>query len=437
MIKMKQQGVTVTLFSSLQWLFFIFANTVVVPISVGAAFQLPTETIEMTIRCSFIFTGISCILQAWVGHRYPLLDSHSGLMWGLMINMGISASALGLDFATVGGGIATGILLAGAVTVLLAAFNLIYIIQKVIKPMVISVYIFLLTFQLIFIFFKGMFKITESGTIDLPVSLFSILIVIFVGFLKIKGGKILGNFSILIGIIVGWSLYRIIFPSDLPTASSSGMAFTFFPLGTPNLNIGIIFVSFFAVLLNLTNSFASIQAVADVYKEKVEHSQYRRSIFVTGIFAFITSIFGLVPFTPFTSTIGFLQSTNLFKRKPFIISGFLFTLLGVIPPLGRFLGTMPLTIGNAVLFVAYLQLFGTALNSLKGTLFNSETILRLAGPVLVGVSIMNIPPALFGSIPVLLQPFITNGLIMGVIISIFLEKFINWNKLMNKLEVGQ
>jgi xanthine/uracil permease len=115
----------------------------------------------------------------------------------------------------------------------------------------------------------------------------------------------------------------------------------------------------------------------------------------------------------------------------------LFTLLGVIPPLGRFLGTIPLTIGNAVLFVAYLQLFGTALNSLKGTLFNSETILRLAGPVLVGVSIMNIPPALFGSIPVLLQPFITNGLIMGVIISILLEKFINWNKLMNKLEVGQ
>ncbi|MDQ7864609.1 purine/pyrimidine permease [Peribacillus frigoritolerans] len=150
-----------------------------------------------------------------------------------------------IGFCNRRGGIATGILLAGAVTILLAAFNLIYIIQKVIKPMVISVYIFLLTFQLIFIFFKGMFKITESGTIDLPVSLFSILIVIFVGFLRIKGGKILGNFSILIGIIVGWSLYRIIFPSDLPTASSSGMAFTFFPLGTPNLNIGIIFCFLF------------------------------------------------------------------------------------------------------------------------------------------------------------------------------------------------
>lgn len=432
---MIKQGAIVTVLSPLQWLFFMFVNTVVVPISVGAAFQLPTETIEMTIRCSFIFTGISSILQSWIGHRYPLLDSHSGLMWGLILNMGTSASALGMDFVTVGGGIATGFLLAGVVTVLLAAFNLISIIQKIIKPMVISVYIFLLTFQLIFIFFKGMFKITESGTIDLPVSLFSFGIVIFVSLLRIKGGRVLGNFSILIGIIVGWLLYRIIFPSNLPMKSSSSMEFTFFPLGTPNMELGIILVSFFAVLLTLTNSFASIQATAEVYKQKVEQNQYRRSIFVTGIFVFITAIFGLVPFTPFTSTIGFLQSTKLYNRKPFIISGFLFILLGVIPPLGGFLGTMPLTIGNAVLFVAYLQLFGTALDSLKGTFFNSETIFRLAGPVLIGVSIMNIPPALFGSIPVLLQPFITNGLIMGVIISIFLEKIINWNKLTTKLTI--
>ncbi|OIK11219.1 uracil/xanthine transporter [Bacillus sp. MUM 116] len=430
---MIKQGAVVAFLSPAQWLFFMFANTVVVPISVGAAFQLPAETIEMTIRCSFIFTGIASILQAWVGHRYPLLDSHSGLMWGLMLNMGISASALGMDYATVGGGITTGFLLAGAVTVLIAVFNFISIIQKIINPMVISVYIFLLTFQLIFIFFKGMFKITENGTIDLPVSFVSIGVVIFVALLKIKGGRVFGNFSILIGIVVGWLVYRLIFPSALSVEGSSSMAFTIFPLGAPNLEPGIVFVSFFASLLTLTNSFASIQAAADVYKEKVERKQYKSSIFLTGIFGVITAIFGLVPFTPFTSTIGFLQSTKLYRRKPFMISGFVFILLGIIPPLAEFLGTMPLTIGNAVLFVAYLQLFGTALNSLKGTFFNSETIFRLAGPVLIGVSLMNIPPALFGSFPVLLQPLITNGLIMGVIISIILEKMVDWNKVTTKL----
>ncbi|WP_255452139.1 uracil/xanthine transporter [Sporosarcina sp. ANT_H38] len=432
-----KQGATVTMLSSFQWLFFIFANTLVVPISVGAAFQLPTEIIEMTIRYSFIFTGLACILQAWIGHRFPLMEGHSGLMWGLLLNMGISASALGMDFATVGGGIATGILLAGAVTVLIATFNLISIVQKIVTPMVISVYIFLLTFHLIFIFFKGMFKISENGTIDLPVSLFSICVVIFVSLLKIKGGKRTGNFSILIGIIVGWALYRIIFPSELPISSSGDIAFTIFPFGAPNLEWGIIFVAFVTGLLNLTNTFATIKATADLYKEEVKINQYRRSIFVTGSFALISGIFGLVPFTPFTSSIGFLESTNLLNRAPFIISGFMFMLLGFTPSFVGFLGTMPLTVGNAVLFVAYLQLFGTSLNSLKGTFFNSITIFRLAGPVLIGVSIMNIPPALFGSVPIILQPLVTNGLIMGVFLSIFMEKCINWNKLTIKLEVGK
>ncbi|QFG01166.1 uracil/xanthine transporter [Psychrobacillus glaciei] len=434
---MIKQEATVTTLASFQWLFFIFANTLVVPISVGAAFQLPTEIIEMIIRYSFIFTGLACILQAWVGHRFPLMEGHSGLMWGLLLNMGISASALGLDFATVGGGIATGIILAGAVTVLVALFNLISIVQKIVTPMVISVYIFLLTFHLIFIFFKGMLKICENGTIDLSVSLFSIGVVIFVSLLKIKGGKGMGNFSILIGIIVGWVLYRIIFPTDLPISSSGSISFTIFPFGAPNLEYGIIFVTFVAGILNLTNSFASIKATAELYKEEVKDNQYRRSIFVTGSFGLISAIFGLVPFTPFTSTIGFLESTNLLKRAPFIISGFMFMSLGFIPSFVGFLGTMPLTVGNAVLFVAYLQLFGTSLNSLKGTLFNSITIFRIAGPVLIGVSIMNIPPALFGSVPVLLQPLITNGLIVGVFISIFMEKLINWDKFEVNLDMGK
>lgn len=433
----KKKEAAVTLLSSVQWLFFIFANTVVVPITVGAAFQLSAEAIEATIRCSFLFTGIACILQGWIGHRYPILESHSGLMWGLILNMGLSASALGMDIHAVGGGIATGILLAGATIILLAVFNLLPLVQKIITPMVMSVYLFLLTFQLIFIFFKGMFITTEQGTVDIPVALFSIGVVVFVSVLKIKGKKGLGNFSILIGMVVGWAFYRMLFPSDLPTPSNTDVTFRMFPFGFPNLEYGIIAVSFFAGLLNLTNTFVSIQAAADIYKEQADNRQYRRSTLVTGIFALISAIFGLVPYTPFTSSIGFLQSTQLLNRKPFIISGIMFAFLGVIPPLSAFLGTMPLTVGNAVLLVAYLQLFGTALHTIKGTIFTSETIFRIAAPVLIGVSIMNVQPAFFGSLPVLLQPVISNGLIMGVFLSILMEKLVDWDKLLAKIEVKQ
>ncbi|MBM7705007.1 uracil/xanthine transporter [Metabacillus iocasae] len=425
---MKHAESSKTLFSSIQWLFFIFANTVVVPLSVGTAFDVQADVMKMMLSYSFVFTGMACILQGWMGHRYPLMEGHSGLLWGVMLNLGVSASALGMSYTEIGGGVATGILLSGVVVLLLAAFNLISIVQKIFPQMVMTVYLFLLTFQLIFVFFEGMLGITEQGTIDVPVSLLSITIVILVSVLKVKGSTVLSNFSILIGIVVGWILYVFFFPDTSTETISRGMTFSFFPLGAPNLEIGIVVVAFFAGLMNLSNTVASIQTAATLYKEESNQGQYRRSFLITGLFSFVAAAGGLVPYTPFTSSIGFLQSTRILEKKPFFIGGGLLTLAGFIPPVAAFLVTMPITIGNAVLFVAYLQLFGTAYNSLKGTLFNSNTIFRLAMPVLIGVSLMNISPAVFSELPILFQPFLSNGLIMGVFLSIVMEKVVDWEQ---------
>lgn len=139
--------------------------------------------------------------------------------------------------------------------------------------------------------------------------------------------------------------------------------------------------------------------------DDADHKQYRNSLFMTGGFTIFAPVLGLVPYTPFTSSIGFLQSTQIYERRPFLFGGMLLTMIGLIPPFISFLASMPITVGNAVLFVAYLQLFGTAFNSVKGQQFTSDTIFRLAVPVLIGVSLMNILPNAFAGVPTLLQPF--------------------------------
>ncbi|MFT4414328.1 uracil/xanthine transporter [Fredinandcohnia humi] len=421
---------TVTIFSSIQWLFFIFANTVVVPISIANVFELGPGTTELMMKSSLIFTGLACMFQGWLGHRFPLMEGHSGLLWGLILNLGLSASSIGMSLTSIGGGIASGIILACVITLILASFNGVSLLQAIFTPMVMSAYLFLLTFQLIFIFFEGMFPLTEEGTINVPVSIFSVGLVILVAVLKLKGNKSISNFSILIGLVVGWILYNLIFPnSTTDTAHSFDVTFQLFPLGQPNLEYGIIAVTCFAVLMNLSNTMVSIQAGEKLLNQGRTKKEIRNSIFITTIFTIIGSGFGLVPYTPFTSTIGFLQSTKIYKRTPFLIGGGLLALMGIIPVFGSFLVTMPVSVGNAVLLVAYLQLFGTAFSSLNGKTFNSNTIFRLAAPVLIGVCLMNISPTVFTSLPVLIQPFITNGLIMGVIISIVLENIVNWKKL--------
>ncbi|MEH6868780.1 purine/pyrimidine permease, partial [Priestia megaterium] len=145
---MSKLSSSTTILASIQWFFFIFANTVVVPISIGDAFQLSSDQIIMTIRSSFFLTGIACILQAWIGHRYPLLEGHSGMWWGLILSLCTSASSVGMTYVELGGSLALGIFLAGIITIIIGAFNLVPLLQKIFTPMVMSIYLFLLTIQL-------------------------------------------------------------------------------------------------------------------------------------------------------------------------------------------------------------------------------------------------------------------------------------------------
>ncbi|MGR3766262.1 uracil/xanthine transporter [Rossellomorea sp. NS-SX7] len=426
---MKQLSAAETAFSSVQWLFFIFANTVVVPISVGMAFELPSHDIAVILRSSLIFTGVACMLQGLIGHKYPLMEGHSGVMWGVVLNLSAAAPALGMSLPSVGGGIATGMLLAGAVVLVLGALGLLSLIQRVFTPMVMSVYLFLLTFQLILIFFKGMLTFSDDGKLVLPVSLFSISVAILVSLLKIKGSPLLSNFSILIGMTAGWIGYLLLFQSEAAGSAASGFSFfILFPFGSPNLNAGIVFITFLASLMNLSNTLASVQAAAQLYGEEPAEKRVNRSYLLSGMYSIVGALSGLVSYAPFASSIGFLESTRILHLRPFLIGGALMSLLGIVPFLGGILATLPITVGNAVLFTAYLQLFGTSLKSLQGTVFNSVTIYRLAAPVLVGISIMNMDPASFTSLPVFVQPIVTNGFIMGVLVSILLEKMVNWEK---------
>jgi xanthine/uracil permease len=243
------------------------------------------------------------------------MEDHSVLLWGVILNLGITGSSMGMSLSTIGGGITTGILLACLVTILLAACNGISLLQSVFSPMVMTVYLFLLTFQLVFIFFKGMFPLTDQGMIDIPVSLFSIGIVILVSVLKLKGTKHISNFSILIGLLVGWILYDILFLDTTErVVPSTDFSLSFFPL--------------------------------------VKQRNFEKA--VSKLHFYYKYFYG-----------------NWYRIRP------------------------------STLYTIYL--------------FNR-----------IFAKHKDFSPAVFSGIPLLVQPFITNGLMMGVLISIFLEKMVNW-----------
>ncbi|MGF6950632.1 xanthine/uracil permease [Neobacillus sp. B4I6] len=426
---MKRMHSTTMFLAGLQWLFFMFANTVVIPLTIGDAFDLSSVEVASALQRSFIYTGTACILQAVFGHKYPLMEGQSGLWWGAILSLCASASSAGISLTEIGGGLALGIIISGALVIILGALGMGQVLERLFTPVVMSTVLFLLASQLIVIFTKGMLGLGTATQIDIPTAGLSVLLIILVVWINLKGPGVIRNFSILIGIVTGWGVYALFFPSPPTNPSTSTELFQLFPWGKPSFSFGLILMAVITGLVNTTNTMASIKGIEPIIKTKTTNNQYRRSFVLTGINSIVSGLFGLVPYAPYISSLGFLQSTLIFDRAPIVIGGALFILLGSVPALSQLFSTLPISVGDAVLFVAYLQLFSGALTNLNGIRFNQRTIYRIAAPVLLGIAIMNIPAEMFGSIPMLVRPLLSSGLLVGILLAIVLENTIDWSKL--------
>lgn len=421
----------------IQWLMYIFVNTVVVPITIGAAFDLTQAEIVSTMQLSFILGGISCLLQVFIGHRRPIMDGPSGLWWGVIIALSTMAAAQGIPMAEVGGSIAVGVIISGVLTILVGVTGFGYYLEKLFKPSVMGVFMLLFGVSLCINFFKGMLGIPYGGqvgdiTIKVGPSILAIAVALLVLILTIRGSNKVAQYSMLIGIIVGWPLFALLFDSESQLGGSgvpTTLEFFWFPLGAPAWNIGIIITVVVTGILNLSKQYGSIKGSDILYKEEPSTGKdYRNSFSITGVMTIFSGFLGLVPYSPFVSSIGFIQQTRILSRMPFIFGSVMFLVMGLIPQVGYFFTLLPLSIGSAVLFVSYVALFGSTWDWFKQTTFNNTNVYRAAMPAFIGLVLMAIPGESFASLPSYLQPLLSSGLLMGTLLSLLFENIMDWDK---------
>ncbi|HHW37985.1 MAG TPA: uracil/xanthine transporter [Bacillales bacterium] len=429
-IRLKNLNTSITLLAGFQWLFFMFANTVVIPISIGSAFQLEQIEIVSALQRSFIFTGIACILQVMFGHRLSLMEGQSGLWWGVILCLAASANALHLDLQTIGGSIAVGAIISGVLVAVLGFLGIGDLLKKWFTPSVMFVFLLLLANQLIFIFLKGMLGLNSGDYIDVKVACFSFVIAAITIILNVKGKGIVSNLSLLIGMIIGWIGAIFLLPNGEEAILIQTSPFlNWFPWGEPTIQWGIVLTIVITGLLNTTNTIATLKGAEDIYEKETTAKQYKSSLLLSGTFTSLSGALGLVPYAPYASSLGFLQSTGIKERTPFFIGSVLFIILGAIPSLSAFFSTIPNSVGNTILFVAYLQLFRSALRNIEKLEFSPKTIYKIALPALLGMTIMNLPPEAFVTVPELVRPLFSNGLLVGIILALLMEGIYNVSKI--------
>ncbi|WP_052350689.1 purine/pyrimidine permease [Paenibacillus gorillae] len=412
-----------TLLDSLQWAFFLLTGGLVAPIVVAAAFQLSdAETISLLQRTLAVI-GVSSLLQVTLGHKLPILEGPAGVWWGVFILLAANLTP-GASGAELLRQMEMGLLLGGVIILLLSAFQVIRYLKKLFTPVVTGTYLLLLIFQFSSPIVKGILGVGYKdpyihASIAAP-AIATLLLTFLCGRSKTAW---LRNYSALIGIAAGYGLFLLLghIPALPKLPDTAILIPQLFAWGAPLFDSGITLTTLVITLPLLINMIAAI-----VVMEKTiglePADRYRRSGIVMGINQVLSGAFSAVGCVSNSHTAGFVASTRMTKRLPFIIGCLLLIVAGFFPFLTAALASVPVPVAFAVIFYSFAHLLSAGLKELGAILQNEKKLTIVAFSLFAGVGSMFIPAASLAVLPDVLKPILNNGLVVGVLASILLEQ---------------
>ncbi|WP_165867387.1 purine/pyrimidine permease [Paenibacillus pinisoli] len=416
-----------TLLDSLQWTFFLLTGGLVAPIVVAAAFQLSDADTISLLQRTLVVIGISSLLQVTLGHKLPILEGPAGVWWGVFILLAANL-APGSSGTELLRQMEMGLLVGGTIILLLSAFHLIRYLKQLFTPVVTGTYLLLLIFQFSSPIVKGILGVGYKDAYIHASIAAPAIATLLLTFLCGRGKTAwLRNYSALIGIAAGYGLFLLFghIPS-LPKLPDTAVLFPrLFAWGTPLFDPGIALTTLVITLPLLINMIAAI-----VVMEKTigiaPADRYRRSGIVMGVNQLLSGSFSAVGCVSNSHSAGFVASTRMTKRLPFIIGCLLLIVSGFFPYLTAVLASVPVPVAFAVIFTSFAHLLSAGLKELGSVLHDEKKLTITAISLFAGVGSMFIPAASLAGLPDVLKPILNNGLVVGVLVSIVLEQTWQW-----------
>lgn len=423
-IKIRGGGVLVGI-QGLQWAVFMLTNVAAVPVVVGAAFHMsPAEISTFMLRMLFL-TGAGTFIQIFFGHRLPIVEGGAGMWWALFIILA-SMTARGnqhlllqqLEF---------GLIVSGIILMILSFLPVIGKIRTLFTPIVTGVYLILLVCQMSGSFFKSMLGITATGRIDGGIALICFAEVLLILLVSLRTTGVWQSLGPLLGIIFGWLLFHISGLDKPAEAYKPAHPFAvpeIFSWGAPHFDFGIVLTSAITGIVLLSNVIASILVVGKVLEKEIRPVEYQKGILGNGLNLALSGFFSVVGVVPLSVSAGFIGMTGIKAKRPLIIGAVFIILTGFFPYIGEFLATMPLEVAYASLFIPFSQLLGFGIRDLMGVEPTSRNLLVIGLSLMVGVGMMFMPTAAFERVVPWLRNIIANGLLVGLILCLFLDRIV-------------
>jgi len=419
------------LFSSLQWALFILMGSIVVPITIASSYQLDPELTVAFIQRTLFVLGLAGILQTLLGHLLPIQEGPAGLWWGVFsLYAGIGPILFGSHNETLRT-FQYAFLLSGVMFIMLSLFGWIEKIARLISPTVVGVYLILLVAQLSGSFLQGMTGLNEQTIIHTKMLCLSIIMVLLsYGFMKLPH---IGHYAVLFTIVFGWILFHL-FDIAKPIIQVDHILKLpeIFAFGAPRIEPNMVIMVIFITFLLLTNMLASIKVVQQVFAQEnvsFQPNRLKQSGIISGINQMLGGFFSAIGAVPISASAGFISTTKMTSRKPFIIGSLLIVSISLFPPITSFVASIPEAVGYAAMFPIFASLIGLALQSFE-TVENKSSLFKIVGiSLFAGIGVMFIPPEAFEGMPPTIASILSNGLVLGSIIAVIVEALLTKMKL--------
>ncbi|PLP34156.1 hypothetical protein CWM88_11080 [Klebsiella pneumoniae] len=125
---------------------------------------------------------------------------------------------------------------------------------------------------------------------------------------------------------------------------------------------------------------------------------------------------------------GLLTQTGDISRKSFFFGSFLFLIVALTPDLLNFFNSIPLPVSSAAMMVSYLPLLWSSFFFLSQFTLNPRNVYRISLPLFSGIFLMTLPPSYLKDVSLLIRPLLGNGLLMGILMVLILERIIPWDR---------
>ncbi len=361
-------------------------------------------------------TGGIMILQTLWGHRYPLLDGPSS---ALLLNILILAPG---GMPAIQGGMVAG----GIFVLLLGGFRLMRYVEPLFTDNVISVTLILIAITLLPFLAPLIIGQNSSHPYgDSTIFGISVFTMLFIALLSQWLTGFSRTVSLLLGVLAGTFLIGILGRFEAVAVLEGAWLrfpqplFPDLPSFSPSAVIPFL-VAYVAVVIN---GIGSMYSIGEIVGKEGMGGRVARGIGFTGLGGLLAGALGAIGTVSFGLSPGVVLVTRVGSRFPITLCGAFLCILAFLPKALNFLMSIPSSVVGAALITAMASQVGAGISVLtrSGRPLEGRDYMVIGLPILVGGIVSILPGAFFQAFPSIVQAFLKNGLVVGIVLVLLLE----------------